>query len=98
MSSSGSSKQRVSKNVAPDKAVKRLEKAVTAALARVPGLFVISGQSAATYKGKPANIKQVAEEQGVQYVLKGSVQKAGDKLRIIARLVDALIGRRPSAV
>jgi adenylate cyclase len=70
-----------------------LTEGLTAALARVPGLFVISGQSAATYKGKPVNIKQVAEEQGVQYVLKGSVQKADDRHRIIARLVHALIGR-----
>jgi len=70
-----------------------LTEGLTTALARVPGLFVISDRSTDTYKGKPVNIKQVAEEQGVQYLLKGSVQKADDKLRITARLVDALIGR-----
>ena len=55
---------------------------LTAALSRAPDLFVISRSSAATYKGKPIDVKQVAEEQGVQYVLEGSVQKAVDKLRI----------------
>jgi adenylate cyclase len=70
-----------------------LTEGLTGALARVPGLFVISNQSVATYKGKPVRLKQAAEEQGVQYLLKGSVQKSDDKLRINARLVDALIGR-----
>jgi adenylate cyclase len=67
---------------------------LTAALSRAPGLFVISRSSAATYKGKPIDVKQVAEEQGVQYVLEGSVQKAVDKLRVTIQLVDALNGRQ----
>jgi TolB-like protein len=55
---------------------------------------VISRSSATTYKGKPIDVKQVAEEQGVQYVLGGSVQKKADvKLRITIQLVDALNGR-----
>jgi len=66
---------------------------LTASLSRAPDLFVISRNSAATYKGKPIDIKVVAEEQGIQYVLEGSVQKAGDKLRITIQLVDALSGR-----
>ena len=66
---------------------------LTAALSRAPELFVIARSSAATYKGKPIDVKQVAEEQGVQYVLEGSVQKADDKLRITVQLVDALNGR-----
>jgi adenylate cyclase len=53
---------------------------------------VISRSSAATYEGKPVDVKQVAEEQGVQYVLEGSIQKADDKLRITTQLVDALNG------
>ena len=65
---------------------------LTAALAKVSGLFVISRNSAATYKGKPVKVKQVAEELGVQYVLEGSVQKAGEKLRITAQVIDALVG------
>jgi adenylate cyclase len=66
---------------------------LTAALSKTPALFVISRSSAATYKGKPVDVKQVAEEQGVQYVLEGSIQKAGDKLRITVQLIDALNGR-----
>ena len=66
---------------------------LTAALSRAPGLFVIARNSTATYKGKPTDVKQVAEEQSVQYVLYGSIQKAGDKLRINIQLVDALNGR-----
>ena len=66
---------------------------LTAALSRAPGLFVIGRNSADTYKGQPIDVKQVAEEQGVQYVLEGSLQKANGKLRITIQLVDALNGR-----
>ena len=66
---------------------------LTAALSRVPGLFVIGRNSADTYKGKPVDVTQVAEEQSVRYVLEGSLQKANDKLRITIQLVDALDGR-----
>ena len=66
---------------------------LTAALSKAPELFVIAKSSASTYKGKAVDVKQVAEEQGVQYVLEGSVQKAENKLRITVRLVDALNGR-----
>jgi adenylate cyclase len=66
---------------------------LTASLSKAPDLFVISKSSASTYKGFPTEFKQVAEEQGIQYVLKGSIQKAGDKLRITIQLVDALNGR-----
>jgi adenylate cyclase len=65
---------------------------LTASLSKAPDLFVISKSSAATYKGKQIEIGQVAEEQGVQYVLEGSVQKAEDKLRITTQLIDALNG------
>jgi TolB-like protein len=41
-------------------------------------LFVISKNSATTYKERPIDVKQVAEELGIQYVLEGSVRKAGD--------------------
>ena len=71
---------------------------LTAALSKAPELFVIAKSSASTYKGKAVDVKQVAEEQGVQYVLEGSVQKADDKLRITVRLVDALNGRHLWAV
>ena len=65
---------------------------LTSALSKAHGLFVISRNSSATYKGKPVNVKRVSEELGVRYVLEGSVQKAGGELRISAQLIDALSG------
>jgi adenylate cyclase len=61
-------------------------------LSKVPRLFVISRQSTFFYKGKPIKVKQVAEELGVQYVLEGSVQRSGNRVRITAQLIDALTG------
>ena len=59
-------------------------------LARVSGLFVIARNSTFVYKENPVKVRQVAEELGVQYVLEGSVQKRGDRVRISAQLIDAL--------
>ncbi|MFQ5938050.1 MAG: tetratricopeptide repeat protein, partial [Acidiferrobacterales bacterium] len=61
-------------------------------LTRFPDLFVIARNSTFTYKGKAVKVKQVAEELGVHYVLEGSVQKAGEKVRITAQLIDATTG------
>ncbi len=61
-------------------------------LSKVSGLFVIARKSTFTYKGKPVNIKQVAEELGVRYVLGGSVRRAGDEVRINAQLIDSTTG------
>jgi TolB-like protein/Tfp pilus assembly protein PilF len=61
-------------------------------LSKISGLFVISRNSTAVYKHKDAPPKQVSEELGVRYVLEGSIQRAGDKLRINAQLIDALSG------
>jgi TolB-like protein/Tfp pilus assembly protein PilF len=61
-------------------------------LSKLPGLFVIARNTSFHYKGKAIKISQVAEELGVRYVLEGSVQRAGDRLRINAQLIDALSG------
>jgi adenylate cyclase len=61
-------------------------------LSKVPKLFVIDRTSAFAYKGKSVKVKQVAEELGVQYVLEGSVQRSGDRVRIIVQLIDAIAG------
>jgi adenylate cyclase len=58
-------------------------------LSKVSGLMVISRNSTFTYKGKPVQIKSVAQELGVKYVLEGSVRKVGDQIRINAQLIDA---------
>jgi adenylate cyclase len=63
------------------------------ALARVPQLFVIARNSTFVYKGKGVKVQQVAEELGIQYVLEGSVQRSGDRVRITAQFIDALKGR-----
>jgi TolB-like protein len=65
---------------------------ITTAIARLPWLFVIARNSSFTYKGKAANVKQVAQQLGVRYVLEGSVRKAGNRVRITGQLVDATTG------
>ena len=65
---------------------------IITALSRVPRLFVIARTSTDTYKGKPVKVKQVSEELGVRYVLEGSVQRSGDRVRITAQLIDAVTG------
>jgi adenylate cyclase len=66
---------------------------IISALARFNQLFVIARNSTFTYKGKPVKIQQVAEELGVRYVLEGSVQISGNRLRVTAQLIDAITGR-----
>jgi adenylate cyclase len=65
---------------------------ITTAIARLPWLFVIARNSAFTYKGKPVDVKQVARELGVRYVLEGSVRKAGNRVRITGQLIDTTTG------
>ena len=57
-------------------------------LSKISGLSVISRNSSFTYKGKSVNLQQVANELNVRYVLEGSVQRAGDRVRIRAQLID----------
>ena len=66
---------------------------LTTDLSKLAGLFVISRNSAFTYKGKAVKVRDVAEELGVRYVLEGSVRRAGDQVRINVQLVDALDGK-----
>jgi adenylate cyclase len=69
-----------------------MTEAIITALSRVPRMFVIARNSTFTYKGKSVKVKQVSEELGVQYVLEGSLQRSGDRVRITAQLIDALKG------
>ncbi|APG93492.1 adenylate/guanylate cyclase domain-containing protein [Sinorhizobium americanum] len=61
-------------------------------LSKSAGLFVVARNSTFAYQGRSVAVSQVAEELGVRYVLEGSVQRAGDRLRVNAQLVDALSG------
>ncbi len=69
-----------------------MTEAIITALSKVPRLVVIARNSTFTYKGKPVKVKQVSEDLGVRYVLEGSLQRSGDRLRITAQLIDALTG------
>jgi TolB-like protein/class 3 adenylate cyclase len=69
-----------------------LTEEIIAGLSKVPKLFVIARNSTFTYKGKPVKVQQVGEELGVRYVLEGSVQRAGDRVRITAQFIDATTG------
>ncbi|MBB3656636.1 TolB-like protein/class 3 adenylate cyclase/cytochrome c-type biogenesis protein CcmH/NrfG [Rhizobium sp. BK650] len=61
-------------------------------LSRTAGLFVIARNSVYGYRGKPVNVKLVAQELGVRYVLEGSARRAMGRVRINAQLVDTLGG------
>ena len=63
---------------------------LTASLSRLSSLFVISRNSAFTYKGKAVKAQDISKELGVRYVLEGSVRKAGDQVRVTAQLIDAV--------
>jgi TolB-like protein len=65
---------------------------IITALSRIRWLFVIARNSSFTYKGQAVDVKQVARELGVRYVLEGSVRKAGNRVRITAQLIDAQSG------
>jgi TolB-like protein/Flp pilus assembly protein TadD len=62
------------------------------ALSRIRWLFVIARNSTFVYKHRAVDVRQVARDLGVRYVLEGSVRRAGNRLRISAQLIDALSG------
>ena len=61
-------------------------------ICKVSNLFVIARNSSFAYKGRSVNIRQVGKELGVRYILEGSVQKAGDRVRITVQLIDTTTG------
>jgi TolB-like protein len=65
---------------------------ITAAIARYPWLLVIARNSSFTYKGKAIELRQVARELGVRYVLQGSVRKSGSRLRVTGELAETTTG------
>jgi adenylate cyclase len=65
---------------------------IITALSRNKQLFVIARNSSFTFKGKAVEIKQVARDLGVRYVLEGSVRKSGNRIRITGQLIDAATG------
>lgn len=62
---------------------------IITALSKIPEMFVISRNSVFTYKKRSINLQQVGKELGVRFILEGSIQKSGERLRITGQLIDA---------
>lgn len=65
---------------------------IITALARLRWFFVIARNTSFAYKGTSIDVKQVARELGVRYVLEGSVRRSGQAIRVVAQLIDATTG------
>jgi adenylate cyclase len=65
---------------------------LTTELSRLPGLFVISRHSSFVYKGVSKRAEEIGIELGIRYLLKGSVQRAAERVRITAQLIEAATG------
>ncbi len=65
---------------------------LTTDLSRIRGSFVIARNTAFTYKGKPLDVKAIGRELSVRYVLEGSVQRGGNRMRVNVQLIDAETG------
>ena len=66
-----------------------ITESLTTDLSRIRGAVVIARNTAFTYKGKPLDAKQIGRELNVRYVLEGSVQRGGNRMRVNAQLIDA---------
>jgi TolB-like protein/Tfp pilus assembly protein PilF len=83
-------------NMSDDPGQEYFSDAITAdiitALSRSPWLFIIARNTTFTYKGSSVDVRRVAAELGVRFVLEGSVRRAGDRVRVTAQLIDGLTG------
>jgi TolB-like protein len=66
---------------------------ITNDLAHIPQLFVVSRNAAFTFKGSVESIRHIAGQLGVSFVLRGSVRKAGNRIRVVATLEEARTSR-----
>lgn len=83
----------MSRDPAQDYFADGMTEEIITALARFKSLFVIASNSSFTYRGRVADIKQIARELGVRYVLEGSVRNSGDRVRVTGHLIVAETGR-----
>jgi TolB-like protein/Tfp pilus assembly protein PilF len=65
---------------------------LTTDLSRIRGAVVVARNTAFTYKGKPLDVKTIGRELNVRYVLEGSVQRGGNRMRVNVQLIDAETG------
>jgi TolB-like protein/class 3 adenylate cyclase len=82
----------LSRDPEQDYFVDGVTESLTTDLSRISGSFVIGRHTAFTYKGKGVDLKQVGRELNVRYVLEGSVQRGGDRLRVNVQLIAAETG------
>jgi TolB-like protein/Flp pilus assembly protein TadD len=75
-----------------DHFVDGVTESLTTDLSRIRGAFVIGRNTAFTYKGKAVDLKQIGRELNVRYVLEGSVQRGGNRMRVNVQLIDAETG------
>ena len=84
--------QNLSGDPAQDYFVDGMVEEIITELSRIRWLFVLARNSSFAYKGETVDVKQVGRDLGVDYVLEGSVRKAGDRVRITGQLIDAGTG------
>ena len=65
---------------------------LTTDLSRIANAFVVARNTAFTYKGKPVDAKQIGRELNVRYILEGSIQRGGSRMRVNVQLIDATTG------
>jgi TolB-like protein/class 3 adenylate cyclase len=65
---------------------------LTTDLARINNAFVVARNTAFTYKGKPVDAKQIGRDLNVRYILEGSIQRGGSRMRVNVQLIDATTG------
>jgi adenylate cyclase len=69
-----------------------LSEDIITTLSKISNLFVIARNSSFVFKGQAVDVRKVAGDLGVRYVLEGSVRAASNRLRVTAQLVDAVDG------
>src|SRR5580698_6098338 len=79
-------------NVDQEYFVDGVTESLTTDLSRMPGMLVIGRNTAFTYKGKSGDLKQIGRELNIRYVLEGSVQRGGNRMRVNVKLIDAETG------
>ncbi len=78
----------MSRNAEQDYFADAVVESLTAALSRIGSFFVIARNTAFAYKGRAVNVREIGKELGVAYVLEGSVQHAGNRIRITVQLIE----------
>jgi adenylate cyclase len=85
--------ENISGEPAQDPLADGITEEIITTLSKVSKLFVIARNSTLVYKGRAVDIRQVGREQGVQYVLEGSVRGSNGRVRVTAQLIEAATGR-----